>query len=122
MFSLTFVQPPKALGYPYDKAIRLGSISVQLDWLRRLKVTPFDSTFDSSSEFVICIIIISLKLKMWLLRELTWESCEAADRHMHKSKCYSQFDPRVLVQTLRYELRDMPDSSVMLATPNYQQA
>ncbi|PGH34630.1 hypothetical protein GX50_02520 [[Emmonsia] crescens] len=30
MISPTFVQPPKALGYPCDKAIRLGSISVQL--------------------------------------------------------------------------------------------
>ncbi|KLJ06736.1 hypothetical protein EMPG_17768 [Blastomyces silverae] len=51
-----------------------------------------------------------------------WESREVAERHMRKSKYYSQFDPRVLAQTLRYELRDMPDGSVMLATPRYQQA
>ncbi|KAL2361212.1 hypothetical protein RJZ56_005903 [Blastomyces dermatitidis] len=51
-----------------------------------------------------------------------WESREAAERHMPRSKYYSQFDPRVLAQTLRYEFRDMPDGSVKLATPRYQQA
>ncbi|OJD24363.1 hypothetical protein ACJ73_04277 [Blastomyces percursus] len=51
-----------------------------------------------------------------------WESREAAERHMRKSKYYSQFDPRALAQTLRYGLRDMPDGSVTLATPRYQQA
>ncbi|QSS62851.1 toxin biosynthesis protein [Histoplasma capsulatum] len=51
-----------------------------------------------------------------------WESREAAERHMRKSKYYSQLDPRVLSQSLRYELRSMPDGSVTLATPRYQQA
>ncbi|OAX84001.1 hypothetical protein ACJ72_01636 [Emergomyces africanus] len=51
-----------------------------------------------------------------------WDSREAAERHIRKSRYYSQFDPRVLAQTLRYDLRDMPDGRVTLATPRYQQA
>ncbi|PGH11854.1 hypothetical protein AJ79_04651 [Helicocarpus griseus UAMH5409] len=56
-----------------------------------------------------------------LMRD-SWPSREEAERHTRKLKYYAQFDPRVLERTLRYELRDLPDGSVTLATPRYQQA
>ncbi|KAG5295360.1 toxin biosynthesis protein [Histoplasma ohiense] len=64
---------------------------------------------------------VNMGFSVALMRD-RWESREAAERHMRKSKYYSHFDPRVLAQSLRYELRDMPDGSVTLATPRYQQA